>query len=130
MLRLAAFLLALTLAMSACGGGDDSKDAQQAVRDFVEATNDQDGDRLCDKLLSQDYLEKYTGATGDRADDACKQQLDLITGLKLRLVSIDSTKVDGDEATVKVTIALSGERTPRVFRLVKQDGDWKLDSGS
>jgi len=125
-----ALVLALAVALGACGGGDDSKDAQQAVRDFVEATNDQDGDRLCDKLLSQDYLEKYTGATGDRADDACKQQLDLITGLKLRLVSIDSTKVDGDEATVKVTIALSGERSPRVFRLVKQDGDWKLDSGS
>lgn len=131
MARLALLSLMLpVLALSACGGDDDSKDAQQAVRDFVEATNDQDGDRLCDKLLSQDYLEKYTGATGDRADDACRQQLDLITGLKLRLVSIDSTKVDGDEATVKATIALSGERTPRVFRLVKQDGDWKLDSGS
>jgi hypothetical protein len=29
-----------------------------------------------------------------------------------------------------VTIAMRGENTPRVFRLVKQDGDWKLDSGS
>jgi ABC-type glycerol-3-phosphate transport system substrate-binding protein len=130
MVRLAASLLVLALALSACGGGDDSKDAQQAVRDFVEATNDHDGDRLCGDLLSQDYLEKYTGATGDRADDACKQQLTLITGLKLRLVSIDGTKVDDDKATVRVTIAMRGENTPRVFRLVKQDGDWKLDSGS
>jgi Domain of unknown function (DUF4878) len=123
-------LVLLSLALSACGGGDDSKDAQQAVRDFVEATNDHDGDKLCGELLSQDYLEKYTGATGDRADDACKQQLELISGLKLRLISIDSTKVDSGKATVRATIALSGERTPRVFRLVKQDGDWKLDSGS
>ena len=125
-----ALVLALATALSACGGGDDSKDAQQAVRDFVEATNAHDGDRLCGDLLSQDYLEKYTGATGDRADDACKQQLTLITGLKLRLVSIDGTKVDDDTATVRATIAMRGERTPRVFRLVKQDGDWKLDSGS
>jgi hypothetical protein len=130
--RLALSSLALTLAaaLGACGGGDDSKDAQQAVRDFVEATNAHDGDRLCGELLSQGYLEKYTGATGDRADDACKQQLTLITGLKLRLVSIDGTKVDDDTATVRATIAMRGERTPRVFRLVKQDGDWKLDSGS
>jgi len=125
-----ALVLALATALSACGGGDDSKDAQQAVRDFVEATNAHDGDRLCGDLLSQDYLEKYTGATGDRADDACKQQLTLITGLKLRLVSIDGTNVDDDSATVRATIAMRGERTPRVFRLVKQDGDWKLDSGS
>jgi hypothetical protein len=130
MVRLAIFALVLALAFSACGGGDDSKDAQQAVRDFVEATNDHDGDRLCEDLLSQDYLEKYTGATGDRADDACKQQLSLITGLRLRLVSIDRTEVDDDTATVRATIAMRGERTPRVFRLVKQDGDWKLDSGS
>jgi Domain of unknown function (DUF4878) len=130
MVRLAIFALVFALAFSACGGGDDSKDAQQAVRDFVEATNDHDGDRLCEDLLSQDYLEKYTGATGDRADDACKQQLSLITGLRLRLVSIDRTEVDDDTATVRATIAMRGERTPRVFRLVKQDGDWKLDSGS
>jgi hypothetical protein len=31
---------------------------------------------------------------------------------------------------VRATIALSGERTPRVFRLVKQDGSWKLNGGS
>jgi hypothetical protein len=131
MARLALLLLVLpAVALSACGGGDDSKDAQQAVRDFVEATNAHDGDRLCEDLLSQDYLEKYTGATGDRADDACKQQLSLITGLRLRLVSINDTKVGDDTATVRVTIAMRGERTPRVFRLVKQDGDWKLDSGS
>jgi hypothetical protein len=123
-------LLLTVLALSACGGGSDSDDVQQTVREFVEATNAHDGDRLCERLLSQEYLEKYTGATGDRADDACKQQLDLITGLKLRLVSIDSTKVDSGKATVRATIALSGERTPRVFRLVKQDGSWKLNGGS
>jgi hypothetical protein len=128
--RLASILLLTTVALSACGGGDDSDDVQQTVRDFVAATNAHDGDRLCGNLLSQEYLEKYTGATGDRADDACKQQLELITGLRLKLVSIDSTKVDSDKATVRATIALSGERTPRVFRLVKQDGSWKLSGGS
>jgi hypothetical protein len=125
-----ALVLALALALGACGGGDDSKDAQQAVRDFVEATNARDGDQLCGELLTQGYLEKATGATGDKAKDACKQQLDLITGLKLRLVSVGRTKVDGDKATVHAAIAIGGERKPRVFRLVKEDGAWKLDAGS
>ena len=84
--------LLLTLALGACGGGDDGDDAKQAVRDFVQATNDRDGDRLCGDLLSQEYMEKATGASGDKAQDACKQQLSLIKGLKLRLVAVGDAR--------------------------------------
>jgi hypothetical protein len=123
-------LLVLVLVLGACGGGDDSVEVKQTVRDFVKATNDRDGDRLCDDLVTQEYLEKATGATGDKANDACKQQLDLITGLKLRLVSVGEPKLDGDSATVRATIAIGSQRTPRRFELQKEDGDWKLASGS
>jgi hypothetical protein len=125
-----ALVLALAVALSACGGDDDAKDAQQAVRDFVQATNDRDGDRLCGDLLSQEYMEKATGAQGDKAEDACKQQLDLIKGLKLRLVSVGAAKVDGDAASVRATIVTSGQRTTRRFELAKEDGSWKLVGGS
>jgi len=125
-----ALVLALAVALSACGGGDDSDDAQQAVRDFVQATNDRDGDRLCGHLLAQEYMEKATGASGDKAEGACNDQLSLIKGLKLRLVSIGATKVDGDEATVRATIVTGGQRTSRRFQLAKEDGDWKLVGGS
>jgi hypothetical protein len=123
-------LLVLVLVLGACGGGDDSAEVKQTVRDFVKATNDRDGDRLCDDLVTQEYLEKATGATGDKANDACKQQLDLITGLKLRLLSLGEPKIDGDSATVRATIAIGSQRTPRRFELDKEDGDWKLASGS
>ena len=125
-----ALVLALAVALSSCGGGDDSKDAQQAVRDFVQATNDRDGDRLCGQLLSREYMEKATGATGDKAEDACKDQLRLIKGLKLRLISLGATKVDGDQATVRASIVTAGQRTNRRFQLAKEDGDWKLVGGS
>ena len=121
-----ALVLALALALSACGGNDDPEDAQQVVRDFVEATNARDGDALCGELLTQEYLEKATGATGDSAEDACKQQLDLITGLKLRLLSVGEPKIDGDRARVRATMETSGQRSARVFVLSKEDGDWKL----
>ncbi len=123
-------LLVLVLVLGACGGGDDSAQIKQTVRDFVRATNDRDGDRLCDDLVTHDYLEKATGATGDKANDACKQQLDLITGLKLRLISLGEPKVSGDSATMRATIAIGSQRTPRRFELNKEDGDWKLASGS
>jgi ketosteroid isomerase-like protein len=123
-------LLVLLLVLGACGGGNDSEEVRQTVRDFVEATNERDGDRLCDDLVTQDYLEKATGATGDQANEACKQQLDLISGLRLRLISLGKPKVDGDSATVRATIAISSQRTPRSFKLQKEDGHWKLASGS
>jgi predicted lipid-binding transport protein (Tim44 family) len=125
-----ALVLALTAALSACGGGDDAEDARQVVRDFVQATNDRDGDTLCGELLTREYLEKATGATGDKAEEACKKQLDLITGLKLRLVSVEEAKVEDDKATVRATIATGGQRGRHTFVLAKEDGHWKLVGAS
>jgi Domain of unknown function (DUF4878) len=128
--RVASFLMLVPiLAVPACGGGNDAADAKQAVRDFVTATNARDGDKLCGHLLTQDYMEKATGATGDAAKKACKQQLQLLTGLKIRLVSIGKTTVDGDKASVRAVIVASGQRSSRVFSLAKEDGDWKLRAG-
>ncbi len=119
----------LALLVGACGGADEA-DPQQVVRDFVKATNARDGDRLCGDLLTQEYLEKATGATGDRAEAACERELALITGLRLRLVSIGDAKIDGNGATVRATISRGGQRTRQVFRLAKEDGSWKLLGGS
>ena len=130
MARLALLTIVCALLVGACGGGDDNAEVKQTVRDFVTATNARDGDKLCNDVLTQDYLEKATGATGSEARDACKQQLDLITGLKLRLVQLGEPKVDGDSATINATIATGSQQAPRRFRLQKEDGNWKLASGS
>jgi hypothetical protein len=125
--------LLLLLALAGCGGGggdDDPDEVHQTLRDFVEATNERDGERLCGQLLTQDYLEKSTLASGDRADEACRKQLELTTGLRLDLISIGRTEVDGDSATVRAVLDADGVRSPRVFRLEREDGRWKLADGS
>jgi hypothetical protein len=124
--------LLVLLAIAGCGGGgdDDPDEVTQTLRDFVTATNERDGKTLCGDLLTQEYMEKATGATGDQAENACRQQLDLTTGLQLDLISIGRTKVDGDEATVRAVIDTDGVRAPRLFRLEKEDGRWKLADGS
>jgi hypothetical protein len=124
--------LVMLLALAGCGGGgdDDPEEVTQTLRDFVTATNQRDGETLCGDLLTQEYMEKATGATGDGAEEACREQLELTTGLQLDLISIGRTRLDGDEASVRAVIDTDGVRVPRLFRLEKEDGRWKLDDGS
>jgi Domain of unknown function (DUF4878) len=128
-LRLTALLLLAAVALAACGG-DDEEDAEQAVRDFVTATSKRDADKLCDELLTEEFIEQATGATGDRARDACKQQLKATRGLRIELRSIRKTEVKDDEATVTAIVTVQGQDQPRRFQLKKEDGDWRLAGGT
>jgi ketosteroid isomerase-like protein len=120
-------LICLLLAASGCGG-DDKKDAEQTVRDFVEAVNKHDADRYCDELVTKEFLEKTTFSTGDedKARESCKREFKSLSGLHVNLVKIDGTKVDGDKATVTAVLARQGQRLRQKLVLEKEDGDWKL----
>jgi ketosteroid isomerase-like protein len=117
------------LAVSACGGGDDKEDIEQTVRDFVSATNDRDADAFCGEIVTQEFLEQSTGATGDEAEDECRRQLEAIKGLEVELVEIRRTEIDGDAATVRAVIETQGAARPQTLRLEKEDGKWKLAGG-
>ncbi|HEX2415535.1 MAG TPA: hypothetical protein VHJ37_09990 [Thermoleophilaceae bacterium] len=128
--RIPALLVLLpALALGACGGGNDEEDIEQTVRGFVEATKDQDAETLCGELVTQDFLEKTTGASGDKAQGECRRQLVAVQGLSVKLDRIRKTEIDGDRATVTAVLTTQGSPAPRVLFLEKQDGDWKL-SGS
>lgn len=126
--RLTVPLLAL-VALAGCGG-NDKKDAENTVREFIQATNHRDAKKLCEKLLSQSFIEQTTGANGDRARSACKQQFTALRPLNIRLVRISRTNVNGDKATVTTVIEQSNQPQPRVFRLTKENGSWRLAGGA
>jgi predicted lipid-binding transport protein (Tim44 family) len=130
--RAAALLILLlpALALGGCGGGDDEEQIDATVRDFVSAANDRDADTFCGEIVTQEFLEKTTGATGDDAQDECRRQLKAIKGLRVKLVRIDKTEFDGDRATVRVVFRAQGVTAPETLRLEKQDGDWKLSGRS
>ena len=126
-MRRAALLICLLVAVSGCGG-DDTKDAEQTVRDFVEALNTHDADRYCDELITKEFLEKTTFNTGDedKARESCKREFKNLTGLKVKLAKIEATKGDGDNATVTAVLIRQGQRIEQKLLLEKEDGDWKL----
>jgi hypothetical protein len=123
------FALAV-IALASCGGsGNDGDDPEQVVRDFVEATNDRDSDRLCEELLSPKFIAESTGAkAGDT--DTCKEQIGAVKGLRLEVVDIRRSSVDGDKARVSAVLRVNGQRQARQFLLEKQDGAWKLAGGT
>ncbi len=127
MARFAA-LTCLVALLAGCGG-DDKKDAEQTVRDFVTAVNERDGDTYCDELITEEFREKSTFAKGDRARESCKRQLKAIRGLHIELVRIVSTKVDGDRATVVAVLRRPGGQIRQRLQLEKDGGDWKLSGG-
>ena len=123
-------LICLLAVLAGCGG-DDKKDAQQTVRDFVTALRERDAETICDELVTKDFLERFSGATGDQAKASCKRELKNLTGIQqTRLVKLERTKVDGDNASVKAEIDRHGQRFTQVYRLKKEDGDWKLAGGA
>ncbi len=130
MVRALTALAALfAIGLSACGGSDKDK-VDKTVRDFVTATNSRDAKAFCDKLVSQQFLEESTGAKGSKARDACHQQLRSLKSIKIKLEKINSTKVQGDKATVRAVLSTQGQKQDQVLRLRKEGGDWKLAGGA
>jgi uncharacterized protein DUF4440 len=127
--RLAILLLLSVSALAGCGGSDGGDDPAQTVRDFVTATRERDADTFCGRLVTQEFLEQTTGATGPGAKDACKRELKAVRGLQLRLVKIEKTTIDGDDAIVRAVLTTEGRTDPRTFTLKREDGDWKLTGG-
>lgn len=115
------------LAVLAGCGGDDRKAAEQAVRDFVEAVNEGDADRYCEELTTAEFVKESTFTNDeDRARAACKREFRAIRALRIELVRIVSTRVEGDTATVRAVIASQSRRLRQALRLEKEGGDWKL----
>jgi multidrug efflux pump subunit AcrA (membrane-fusion protein) len=121
--------LVLGVVLAGCGGGDDEGDAKATVTQFFTAIHKQDTSKLCDDLLTKDFIEESTGATGDRAGQECRSQFKSLRATNVKLVKVSKVKIDGDDATVTATVEAQGQSRPQVFRLKKEDGAWRLAGG-
>lgn len=123
-------MLVLAVA-AACGGGkSDSEQVKQVVRDFAKAASTSDGKRLCRDLLTRQYLEQTTGATGKNAVDQCVQQISALKDRPaIEVLRLARPKVAGDRATVVAELRTQGVTRRQLFRLKREDGKFKLSAG-
>ena len=112
--------------LAGCGGGDDREQVEQTVREFVEATRQGDAEAFCEELVTREFIEQSTGATGDNAIESCRRQFSRLRRVRVDLVRITKTEVEGDTAEAQVVLRSQGQVEDRVLRLEKEDGDWRL----
>jgi hypothetical protein len=121
-----ALLAGALLAVAGCGGDDDEQQIERTVREFVTAINTRDGDKFCDELVTREFIEQQTFAKGDNATEDCKRQLKQLKDLRVKLVRIAAIRVDEDRARVKLVLSLQSQRQDQLYRMRKEDGDWRI----
>ena len=101
------------------------------VREFVKATNTRDAERFCDELVTQEFVEQTTGAKGDKARDACQQQLKSTQGPEARARAHrehEGRRRQGRRS--RAVLAVQGQTQDQLLRLRQGGRDWKLAGGA
>ena len=99
--------------------GED--DVLDAIRDYIEAFNDRDPDRLVG-LVTADFA----GAEPTRAamDRFLRMEP---AGVKIEDLEIVSVTMDNDEAAAEINATENGQTLSATISLVKASGHWRLD---
>ena len=129
-----AAVLAVAMVFAACGdGGSDEQQITTAIKEYMRAFANGDGDEACDHLTDERREEMEQGlkqVAGEASCDALSKVVDQIEetdpgGLdKLHEIEVEDIKVTGDTATAWPTY--HGERADQA-KLRRVDGEWKLD---
>lgn len=112
----------LTIGLAACGGSNGPEDA---VNEFIAAVKDKDAAKTCD-LLAPENKKQIEQLQQGSCEEVMKKGLEApVPGVPLENsnATVKDSKVDGDNATV--TVDANGQTSD--IKLVKVDGDWKID---
>lgn len=111
------------LALAACSGGSSSAedDVEQAVRDYMDAMNSGDVDRIRELTSERCRDEQSREETQELVD-----LVDEVYG-DIDLKSIEITDVTDDSAQVNAVSGIDALDDDDSARYVLEDGQWRVD---
>lgn len=120
-------LLAAALALSACGGGSDSSGDEEQIEETIEKSATRHDPGKCTELLTQNFIEQNSDATGKAALKECEVEVSDRSD-DPKSVTVSTIEVDGTDATAEVAFAGGGFDGQTVnVALVKNGDQWRLD---
>jgi hypothetical protein len=118
-------LLALSLGLAACGGGEDSDEDKiaETIETAVVSTDPAD----CEELATLAFLEQTEFEEGSAAVESCEEGAEE-TEDDPESVEVSEVEIDGSNATANVAFKGSPyDGQVLAIALAEEDGAWKLD---
>lgn len=121
-------LIAMALALSACGGGSSSSGGEEAaIEKAIETAATSTDPSKCTEVQTEAFNETETGKTGEEALETCEEEIENEEEVA-ESVTVSNISEDGDTATADVKVeggSLSGQGLE--VELAKEEGAWKLN---
>jgi ketosteroid isomerase-like protein len=113
-----------------CGGSDDSAtasdDPADAVRALYAAAGEGDAAAMCDVMSEAAQENAKTVQGADSCEDAISQTLQGGGGELFDSIEVGEADVEGDSGTVEISAFGNKDKV----RVVKEDGEWKVEEDS
>jgi len=129
LLMLPIALIAMAMALTACGGGSSSSGGgeEAAIEEAIETSATSSDPSKCSEVQTEAFNEIETGATGEEALELCEEEVEAESE-PAESVTVSNISENGDTATAEVEIdggSLGGQAVE--VEVAKEEGSWKLN---
>lgn len=135
LLMLPIVLIAMAMALTACGGGGSSSSGssgggeEEAIEAAIETSATSSDPSKCTEVQTENFNETESGKTGAAAQKACEEEAEEDGSEAAESVTVTTVEIiEGDGAAAEVEIeggSLGGQTV--AVAMEKEEGDWKLD---
>jgi hypothetical protein len=121
-------LIAMAMALAACGGGSSSSGGEEgAIEKAIETAATSTDPSKCTEVQTEAFNETETGKTGEEALEACEEEVENESEVA-ESVTVSNVSENGESATADVEVeggSLSGQGLE--VEMAKEEGDWKVN---
>jgi len=126
-------LIAMAMALTACGGGSSSSSSSgggedAAIEEAIETSATGTDPSKCTEVQTENFNETETGKSGAAALKACEEEAEEGSepAESVTVTNVEIIEGDGAAAEVEIEGGTLGGQTVAVA-MEKEEGDWKLD---